>query len=89
MMVGGDLDRGAAPVMPFFGDPREQLRECHILNVRSPRRAHYLREKLADMMQKKIAIPKPYWKLACDAAYKHECIAGKQLPKAKKPMLQA
>ena len=38
------------------------------------------------MMREKLVIPKQYWFLACDAVYKHECIDGKQLPKAKKQM---
>ena len=43
-------------------------------------------EKLALLMRGKFIIPKQYWRLAADAAFKHECIDGKQLPKARKPI---
>ena len=38
------------------------------------------------MMQQKLVIPKQYWLVAADAAYKHECIDEKQLPRARKQM---
>ena len=41
------------------------------------------------MMLAKLVIPRQYWLMATDAAYRHECIAGKQLPKARKPMPKA
>ena len=40
-------------------------------------------------MRQKVVIPKSYWLLAADAAYKHERIDGKQLPKARKPIAAA
>ena len=43
-------------------------------------------EKLALLMRGKFIIPKQYWRLAADAAFKHECIDEKQLPKARKPI---
>ena len=88
MMVGGDIEPGEVPSQPFFGDHHELVKDCSILNVRSPRKAHFLRDKLAKMMLSKFIIPKQYWLMATGAAYIHECIAGKQLPRAMRPMPQ-
>ena len=87
--VGGDRDPSSVPEQPFYGDAYQLHRDSHILCINKPRQAHYLREKLAELMSEKVVIPKQYWLLAADAAYRHECILGKQLPKARKPMKPA
>ena len=79
----------AVPETPFYGDAHQRARDCYIHKKKPARKAHYLREKLVEMMQAKVVIPKQYWLLASDAAFKHECIAGKQLPKARKQMSTA
>ena len=81
---GGDLQEGNVPDRPFFGDHYQCSRDTHIFDVdKTPRKAYYLREKLAEMMREQRVIPRQYWLAAADAAYKHECIGGR-LPKAKK-----
>ena len=79
------MDR--VPVQPFYGNPCEVGREVHILTLyEQPKKRHHLIEKLASLMRDKFAIPKQYWRLAADAAYKYECIDEKKLPKARKPI---
>ena len=82
---GGDLQEGDVPSQPFFGDHHQCSRDTHIYEVETPRKAHYLIEKLAELMREKLVIPRQYWLAAADAAYKHECISGR-LPKARKQM---
>ena len=87
VVSGGDLEVDSVPVQPFYGSPWEVNREVHIQTLyKQPKKRHHLIEKLASLMRNKFAIPKQYWRLAADAAYKHECIDEKQLPRARKQM---
>ena len=83
---GGDLKMDRLPVQPFYGHVWEVDQEVHIQTLyKQPKKRYHLIEKLASLMRNKFAIPKQYWRLAADAAYKHECISGR-LPKARKQM---
>lgn len=81
------LEYGQYPATPFFGDPKGDS-DLHVVHVKSdqPRKQHYVREKLASLMQQKFLVPRKYWLMASQAVYVHECLTGKKLPKPRKPM---
>ena len=87
LVSGGDLKMDRLPVQPFYGNPWEMSKDVHIQTLyKQPKKRYHLIEKLASLMRDKFFIPKQYWRVAADAAFKHECIDEKQLPKARKPI---
>ena len=90
LVSGGDLELNSVPVQPFYGNPWEVGREVHVQTLyKQPKKRYHLIEKLAPLMRNKFFIPKQYWRVAADAAFKHECIDEKQLPKARRPITAA
>ena len=62
------LEYGQYPATPFFGDPKGDS-DLHVVHVKSdqPRKQHYVREKLASLMQQKFLVPRKYWLMASQA----------------------